>query len=194
MIKSHVLKVIFTVGIFIFLSSVKADAEGNAYGSIFPEKSKSLAMSHFTWGVDLGSSIDLTANNLSTFDAEASFGYKNSFFRLVGAGAGIRKAFGSGNMFIPVYGVLRTSFGNTSTPLFLNLQAGYSFNTITDTESKGGFNLAVGVGFNLAMSRLFRSHIMFSYGFMHINRHQLENIELSNSNISMAKIAIGVNF
>lgn len=185
---------IFTLGIFVFLASGRACAEGNAYGSIFPEKSRSLAMSHFTWGVDLGSSIDLTANNLSTFDAEASLGYKNNFFRIIGGGAGIRKAFGSSNMFIPVYGVMRTSFGNARTPLFLNLQAGYSFNTIMDSASKGGFSFAVGIGFNLAMSRLFRSHIIFSYGFMHINRRQLENIELSNSNISMAKIAIGVNF
>lgn len=60
--------------------------------SLFPEKSRSLAKSHFTWGAEAGASIDLTGHDMSTFDVDVLFGYKNSYIRMVGLGAGIHTA------------------------------------------------------------------------------------------------------
>ena len=57
--------------------------------SLFPDKSIDLGKSHFTWGAEFGSSIDMTAHNMSTFDLDVNFGYKNAVFKVVGVGVGI---------------------------------------------------------------------------------------------------------
>lgn len=193
MIKSILIKLLTIMGLIVLCNRSEMQAD-DSHGSIFPDGSVSLSKSHFTWGVDLGSSIDMTANNLSTFDAEANLGFKNDFFKIAGIGAGVHKAFGSGNMFVPVYGVIRTSFRSEPSPVFFNFQAGYSFNTFSDSSSDGGFNMSVGIGMNLAISKLFKSHIILSYGYFHINRNHLSDISISNSNVSLARLAIGVNF
>ena len=69
--------------------------------SFFPEKSVNLAKSHFTWGAEFGSSIDMTAHNLSTFDLDVNIGYKNSFFKIIGIGAGIHRSLSSGDTYVP---------------------------------------------------------------------------------------------
>lgn len=46
--------------------------------SLFPEKSRSLAKSHFTWGAEAGASIDLTGHDMSTFDVDVLFGDRKS--------------------------------------------------------------------------------------------------------------------
>lgn len=191
--KTILWKTLLFMGLILFIAP-RIYADDSHHGSIFSGNDYNLSASHFTWGVDLGSSIDLTANNFSTFDAEANLGYKNSFFRLAGIGVGIHKAFGSGYMFVPIFGILRTSFRKKPSPVFLNLQAGYSFNTIENSSTRGGFNMCAGVGINLAQSKNFKSHVIVGYGFYHINRRQVLNSDLGNSNISLAKIAIGVNF
>lgn len=173
--------------------SVQPDSSAKSSKTI-SDYTKFLYSSHFTWGVDAGSSIDLTANNLSTFDVDLIMGYKNPFIKVIGVGLGYHKAFGSSNNFIPIYAVLRTSFTSRPSKCFFNFQCGYSFNSVDDAASKGGFTLAAGIGMNIASTKYFKSHLILSYGFMHLNERQLAQISLSNENISLAKLTIGINF
>lgn len=155
----------------------------------------SLSESHFTWGADLGSSIDLRGTDLSTFDAEVVLGYKNKFFRLIGIGAGVHRAFGNGSNLIPVYAILRTSFRTRPSLFFFNLKAGYSFNSVLEGPSKAGLNVSLGVGINLAVSRRFKSHIILSYGYFRLDEEQRQSIGLKGvRNIDYAQLRFGVNF
>lgn len=163
--------------------------------SLLPESSRPLGSeSHFTWGADLGASIDLGGDDLSTFDIDAVLGYKNSLIRIIGVGAGIYRSFGNGNNFIPVYAIFRTSFRKKPSPLFFNLKVGYSFNTVSDSPAKGGFNTSIGLGINLAMSKRFMSHIIISYGYFRIDKNQALQANLNATHINQAQIRFGVNF
>lgn len=175
----------------------RADVTARPKGeSIFGEGASSLSGSHFTWGVDLGSSIDLGGNDLSTFDAEANLGYKNRWFQVAGVGAGVHRAFGNGTNLIPVFAIVRTSFRPKPSLLFFNLKIGYSFNSYYGhgTGVHGGFYMSGGLGVNLAVSRRFRSHIILSYGYFRLNDSQRLSSGLSVRNIDYAQIHFGVNF
>lgn len=162
--------------------------------SIFPQKSLSLSESHFTWGGEFGASIDLSGYDTSTFDVDIVFGYKNSYLRLLGIGAGVHRAFGTGDNFVPVYAVLRTSFSKKQRPVFMSLKVGYSFNTMGDAPTFGDTNASLGCGFNLAISRKFKSHIILAYEFRHFNKRHKDVLNMHADNISLATLSFGVNF
>ncbi|MBD5203865.1 MAG: hypothetical protein HDS82_03195 [Bacteroidales bacterium] len=166
----------------------------NERESLFPEGSRSLAGSHFTWGAEAGASIDLTGHDMSTFDADVLIGYKNDFIRLVGIGAGVHRAFGNGNNFIPLYGVFRSSFRKKPSLLFAHVDFGYSFNTIGDSPTFGDFTGSIGCGINLAMSRRFHSHILIALGFKHFNELHRSDTNIDVKDIYFARITFGVNF
>lgn len=162
--------------------------------SIFGDHSRSLAFSHFTWGAELGSSIDLRGNNMSTFDIDVILGYKSRFLRTIGIGAGVHRSFGSKNNFIPVYFLLRTSFRDKPSLFFFDLKAGYSFNTINSSAARGGVSASLGVGINLAMSKKFQSHIVLSYCYFHINGKTRSEVSLPSKYVDLARLSLGVNF
>lgn len=161
--------------------------------SIFGGDTRNLSTSHFTWGVEAGSSIDMTGNDMSTLDANAFFGFKNSFIHTLGAGVGINHGFGTGDNFIPIYFMLNTSFRKKPSLCFLNFKAGYSFSTL-DAEHLGSTNASLGVGFNLARARNYRSYITLSYAFRHFNKSDVERIRINDQNVSMAIISFGISF
>lgn len=168
--------------------------ELNVRESIFPRSSRPLEYSHFSWGADIGASIDMTAHNQSTFDADVVFGYKNRWLQLVGVGGGIHRAFGSGDNYLPVYVVFRSSFSSHPQPLFFSFKAGYSFNTIGNAANLGDTSASIGMGINLALSRSFRSHIIVGYGFRHYSDRHRERFQLTTSNVSLAQLSIGISF
>lgn len=162
--------------------------------SFFPEKSLSLSFSHFTWGAEIGSSLDLTSNDLSTFDVDVVLGFKNSLFKLIGVGAGIHRSIHTGNNFIPVYFVFRSSFSKKPSLFFLNFQSGYSFNSIAGSGSFGDWTGALGIGINLKQTSVAKSYIVLSCAYQHINQSYLEQSPLSIEHVVFAKLMIGVNF
>lgn len=167
------------------------------YGQTFADTTVSKQQTNnrkFALGIEIGSSIDLTANNLSTFDSDIVAGYRNSFIQLAGIGIGIHKALDSSNNFIPLYAVFRSSFRNSPSKVFLNATVGYSFNSIESSASKGGFNMSLGLGIHLWETESMRSHLILSYGLMHLNDRQVAEISVSNTNISMARICFGLTF
>ncbi|MBD5231061.1 MAG: hypothetical protein HDS66_02755 [Bacteroidales bacterium] len=162
--------------------------------TLLGNRGRSLIGSHFTWGADVGSSVDLSGSDMTTFDIDAYFGYKGSLIRTAAVGAGVHKAFGNSYTFIPVYALLRTSFRSEPSLLFFELKGGYSFNTLADSGSAGGAYGSLGVGFNLAMSKKLQSHIVLSYGFFTLRHASELAIPYVGDNISYAILHFGVNF
>lgn len=159
-----------------------------------PQTGFSLSGSHFTWGADVGSSVDLSGSDMTTFDIDAYFGYKGTMIRTAAAGIGVHKAFGNSYTFIPVYALLRSSFRSEPSLFFMEVKGGYSFNTLADSGSAGGAYGSVGVGINLAMSPRLQSHIILSYGFFTLHKASELAIPYVGDNISYAVLHFGINF
>ena len=162
--------------------------------SILKNNEKPLSESHFTWGADIGGSIDLRGNDMSTFDAEAVIGYKNRFIQLAGIGVGVHRAFGNGNNMIPLYAIFRSSFRSAPSLFFLNVKTGYSFNSIGEIGVHSGFNCSVGVGINLAVSPRFKSHIILSYGYFRLDEEQRLWAGMEVGHVDYAQLRFGVTF
>ncbi len=168
--------------------------EEDDHDTLLGGKGKSLVGSHFTWGADIGSSVDLSGSDMTTFDLDAYFGYKGSLIRTAAVGAGVHKAFGNSYTFLPVYALVRTSFRSEPSLFFVEVKGGYSFNTLADSGSAGGAYGAIGLGINLAMSKKFQSHIILSYGFFTLRNASELAIPYVGDNISYAVLHFGVNF
>ncbi len=153
-----------------------------------------LSHSHFTWGAEAGTSIDLTAHDMSTFDVDVLLGYKNSFLNMAGVGVGIHRTIHTGDNFIPIYATLRSSFRPGRSLMFMNMRFGYSFNTIGDSPTFGDFNAAIGVGFNLSQSRRARTYILLNLAYRHFNERNKNMISLDTSYVYIAQLLFGVNF
>ncbi len=162
--------------------------------ALFPEGTQSLIKSHFTWGAAVGSSIDLSGYDTSTFDVDVMFGFKNRLIQIAGVGAGVQRSFGNGNNFIPVYAIFQSSFRKKPSLCFLHLKAGYSFNTVGDATTYGDVASSIGLGFNLARKKSFRSYFIIAYGFRHFTKRHKTNMNLDAENISLAQIGFGINF
>lgn len=173
---------------------IEAEDPENVRQSFF-NNSLDLDRSHFTWGAEVGSSLDMTAHDLSTFDADVLLGYKNSFLKLVGAGCGIHRSIHTGNYFIPVYGVIRTSFRSRPSLLFMDLQAGYSFNTISHNKTIGDFTGSVGLGINLQQSRGCKTYVVLAMAYQYFSEDNKNKIqEIDTNYIYFARLSLGINF
>lgn len=148
----------------------------------------------FAWGAELGSSIDMTSNNLTTFDAVLYAGYRCPYLDFVGAGAGVQRAFGSGNTLVPLFVNIISSFRPRPGRFFMNLRSGYSFNTISDADTRGGFLLSVGGGVYLVRTARLRSFIALTYGYYHLNRRQVNDLQMNIKHVDYAQLSIGINF
>lgn len=149
---------------------------------------------HITWGIEAGSSIDLGSHDMSTFDVEISAGYTNDFIRTAGVGLGIQRGFGTGDTFIPVYALFQSSFRSKPSLLFFSLKVGYSFSALGDSPMYGDTSAMAGLGFNLAMKRNFRSHIILGFGYRHYNTKHKEAFNLDTSNVGLAHLSFGIGF
>ena len=169
------------------------DSTKNDYGALF-KSTESLDKSHFTWGAEAGTSIDITAHDMSTFDVDVLLGYKNSFLNMAGIGVGVHRTIRSGDNFIPIYATLRSSFRPGRSLLFMNMRFGYSFNTIGDSPTFGDFNAAIGMGINLSQSRRARTYILLNLAYRHFNERHKNLISLDTSYVYIAQLMCGVNF
>lgn len=179
------------------VDSVAAPEHEEGIGAIFPNARRgNLSGKHFSWGLEVGSSVDLTGNDLSTFDVHLLGGYSNKLFQVLGIGLGIHRSIGryNKNLFIPFYGVVRTSFRTKPSRFFFTLKSGYSFNTVHNGASKGGFLISGAGGFVLTRSRILTSYISLGYGYYHINDATVYQQNLDLNHIDFAQIFFGVLF
>lgn len=149
---------------------------------------------NFTWGFDIGSGVDLTAHDMTMFSIGAAFGYKNRYFRFAGVGASILSMMNDSSHCYPIYAMVRTSFTPNYSPCFLEVKAGLSFSTFQNYGSQTDFFGSVGVGFTLAHSRKFTSHIALRGMIMPLRSVTVENTKHLDYILSYAAIGIGCAF
>ena len=130
-------------------------------------------LGHFTWGADIGSSVDLTANDMTSVDIHGCFGYKGHWMRFAGLGAGINSMLSNASRCYPVYALLRTSFSSRPQLCFLDLRLGISINNILNYSSQTDFYCSIGLGVTLAKGKKFASHIIISYNFMPVRPYTI---------------------
>lgn len=152
------------------------------------------AMGHFTWGVDLGSGVDVTSHNMTMFELGANFGYKGGWMRFVGVGAAIASMMDNSSRCYPVFAMARTSFSPRQQLCFMELKAGVSFNSILDYPSQTDFYGSLGVGFTLAHSRKFSSHVILRAIYMPLSPIEIDDRMHLDYHLGYAAIGIGCAF
>ena len=123
------------------------------------------ASDHFAWGADIGTTIDVSGHDMSTLNLDAFFGYKNSVIDILGAGAGINMMVGNSCRAFPLYAIVRTSFRSAPSLCFMDLRGGCVIDNLSDGTTQTGFYMSPAVGFNLAVSKKFKSYITVGYTY-----------------------------
>lgn len=118
----------------------------------------------FTWGGAIGTAIDMSSHDMSTIKASVVLGYKSPSFPLVGVGAGVNMMMSNSNSSFPIFAVVRTNFGATHSPLFIEMRAGAIVTNLSNS-SHTALYLSPGIGINLAKGEKFRSYLLLSYEY-----------------------------
>lgn len=175
-------------------SSFEANAQQAQEPMRVTYEGRDIGTRKMVFGAELGSSIDVSGYDTSTFDAELTLGYRNRLIRTLGIATGVQRSFGNRNTFIPICLVFDSSFRSKPSPFFLHLKGGYSFNTIDHSTTFGNTCGCIGLGLNLAMTRKMMSHIIIGYAFRHFDhKHEMPGAR-STENVSLAQLAFGVTF
>lgn len=189
------------MGVFLFPTFSKAENVTELqYTPLSEEKTESTIVekekknSHFSWGAEFGTSVDMSGYDSSTFNIDVMAGYRDSRVNLLGFGAGIHRAMGSGDNYVPLYGIMRTSFSKTKKLFFMNLKIGYSFNTIGDAPTFGDMNASLGAGINLASGKSYQSYLILGYEFRHFNQRNRSKVKIEAEDVSLVSLSFGVNF
>ena len=159
-----------------------------------PKTTYDTPVSHFTWGADLGSSIDMTGQDMTSINIDANFGYRGKYIQLAGLGAGIRMMTSNSSRCFPIYALVRSNFADKPSLCFAQVKAGISINNLYTDIYQQGFYGAVNFGIRLATGKTFSSHLLLSYEFMQVNRASAPEAIRPISDIHYASISIGVNF
>lgn len=144
---------------------------------------------HITWGADAGSSIDMSATGMSTIDLDINVGYKGSYVRFLGIGAGISTMVENSSRFYPVYALFRSSFSPRPRFCFLELRAGAALCNLRDLPTEANPYASVGLGITLAHSKRFSSHIVLAYTGIALRgeaREQLDNLHFATLRLGVA--------
>ncbi len=142
------------------------DPDASLPPSLFGGDGDELVTSHFSWGADLGTSIDLTTSDMTSVNLHACLGYKSRSIRFLGIGAGINTMMNNSSRSYPVYAMLRTSFSSRPRLCFMDLRLGAVFNNFYEFKNQTDLYSSMGLGITLAAGRRFSSHLVIGYTFM----------------------------
>lgn len=192
--QNHQVLIMTKVRILTLLAAVLAvcatvHAEGQEHHSAL-----SSAMEHFTWGADVGGSIDMSGHDMSIIDISANFGYKSDILRLLGAGASLNLMVSNSCRSFPFYAIIRTSFTRRPSLFFVEARAGASINYLQNNINQTGLYLSGGVGINLATGRTFRSHLILSYSFFDRGYITYKDQDYSVPDLHYVGVKIGISF
>lgn len=149
----------------------------------------------FTLGAEVGASIDMAGNDLSTFDVDLFGGYRSSNIKCLGLGVGLHNSFSSNRYYIPVYVLFRSNLLRNRSLFFVDFRAGYSSNQMCKGETQGGFFGAAGLGINLSVSKKFGSHLLLGYNFYQVSPFTDEKGAYQDINGShLVSIRLGISF
>lgn len=181
--------------------TISADNTANAVTYTSPtsgqaaiQPSKSAFSRHFAWGASLGSSIDMTGQDMTAVDIDAFFGYKGNYIRFAGMGAGIRMMVSNSSRSYPVYAMLRTSFTKSPSFLYLELKGGVGFTNLYTEVYQRNFVGGITIGFTLAHSHTFSSNFSLGYEYMPLSNGTIDGVDTRFSDLHYASIRIGASF
>jgi len=150
--------------------------------------------SHFTWGVDISSGVDLTSNDMTMFSFGAAFGYRWKWLNFAGIGASIISMMNNSSRCYPVYAVVHTSFSQQPKLCFMEVRGGISVNSILDSSTKAGAYASLGLGISLARSKSFSSYVIVRGVVMPVKgTYEDETMNFSYT-LGYANIGLGITF
>lgn len=150
----------------------------------------------FSWGAQIGGSIDMSAQNMSTIDFSATVGMRHAWVKMLGIGAGAHIMASNSCRTYPVFLAFRTDFSSTRRRLlFMDTRVGIANNTFPGDAHRTGAYTYAGLGINLATGHRFASFI--SVGYTYMQRGDLtygdgEHHHLPH--LHFASVALGVSF
>lgn len=148
----------------------------------------------FAWGASFGSDIDLTGNDKSDVSIDAYFGIRMPAIQLLGIGAGIDVPVSNSWRSYPVYALLRTNFLRRPSLCFLDARGGLSVNLLEYNQKQTGGYGSIGVGFQLASSSKFTSHLILAYSFFSRKDYMHGDECVKVDDLHMATMRIGISF
>ncbi len=164
--------------------------------SALPLRSQAISEDHvrFTWGAEAGSSIDLSANDMSSIDFNADFGVSYRWLQLAGVGAAAHIMVSNSCRSYPIYAIVRVPFSRRFDLLFADVRAGVALNYLEHNVSQTRPYASAGVGINLAKGRTFRSYIFAGYTFM--GRSDIIDGEIFRQyhDVHLATLKLGIAF
>lgn len=165
-----------------------------AASAAIPADSVADSRVHFAWGADFGSSIDLSAHDMSSIDFNAAFGIRYRWITFFGLGAGADIMVSNSCRTYPVFATFRTSFSPRPKIMFMDLRGGVALNYLPHNIQQTGAYVSAAVGFNLARSRKFTSYITAGYTLVTRSEVTNETGTQPYDNLNYAAIRLGVQF
>lgn len=148
----------------------------------------------FTWGAGLGASVDMSGNDMSTLDFHCNFGLRKGWLNFAGVGVEANFAVANSCRFFPIYAELQTNFVNRPTIAFWDIKLGTSLNYLENNINQAALYGFTGVGFNLARSAKFSSHIIVGYTFRQRRNLVFDDHREELADIHAATVKISVLF
>ncbi len=150
---------------------------------------------HFAWGAEAGSSIDLSAHDMSSFDINAFFGIKYRWINFAGIGVGADIMISNSCRSYPLFALFRTDFSPKPRLLFMDLRGGVVLNYLPGNVSQRAPWFSPGLGINLARSRSFQSYIVAAYTYLG-RKDVMEDGGYAHPypSLNMASIRLGIKF
>lgn len=148
----------------------------------------------FAWGADLGASIDMSGNDMSSIDFGLAFGMKRGWINFLGVGAQANIPVSNSFRSYPLFLLFRTNFTDRPTRFFWELKGGASLNYLEHNHQQTGIYGSTGVGFRLAGNSKFSSHMFM--GYTYIQRRKVVGAEMTHdfTDLHFATVKIGVTF
>ncbi len=126
-----------------------------------------LARPTFAWGAQLGGSIDMSGQNMSSIDFNGTVGLRYKWIKLFGGGVGSHIMASNSCRSYLVFGTLRTDFLSSRRGLiFADLRGGAAINSYPGDVQRTGLYGFAGLGINLATGLKFASYITLGYSFV----------------------------
>jgi len=149
----------------------------------------------FCWGAQVGGSIDMSEQNMSTIDLSATVGMRHAWIKMLGIGVGADIMVSNSCRNYPLFVTFRTDFSSRCRKLlFMDTRLGIANNTFPGEMHRTGFYGYGGLGINLAKGRRFASFITIGYSF--VQRGDMadgdETVHLPH--LHYASVALGVSF
>ncbi|MCM1521221.1 MAG: hypothetical protein NC039_01050 [Muribaculaceae bacterium] len=149
--------------------------------------------SGFAWGVEVGPGIDMGGDDMSTLNIHAALGYRNSWLKIAGVGAGIDMMMSNSCRSYPIYAIARTSFSSKPKLIFADMRIGVSYNQATGIPDRTNFYIQPGVGIELARGHSFSSYLLLSYSYNAMTFYGDKQDTLIKG-LNRSTITIGVTF